>query len=552
MEISRIEDRNSVSQQIGKYRRVAMLGQGGMGAVYLAFAQGMGQFRKLLVVKELLPDLTRKEGFIEMFLDEARLAARLDHPNVVQTFEVGHEDSRYFLAMEYLDGQPLSALLERTREQGGLPLAMHLQILSEVLAGLQYAHTLCDYDGSPLHVVHRDISPHNVFITYHGQVKIVDFGVAKAANASALTHPGMFKGKFGYAAPEQILGGAVDARADVFSVGVMLWQAIAGRRFAEATPTAESFQARATGAEPRITQVVPDVDPLLADICDNALALHANERLRSAEEFYNDLVDYQILTRSRVESAQIGQLMRDVFANERRLVHQVIERAMRNEGATPSVVAKLPFLRDVEKAATKSLDELSNMLQVKQGGAGAAPPRPSRPTPSLTPPPTLMPSVVAEARSVARHPLVLVASGFLGVCLIAWLSARWSTPADPAAPLASPNVVAPATTPVSQPMAPKPEPVSPPPLPAAAVAGQPEHIIPVQHATEPGDDLGAPGHEQLSSARQLRPRERPRAELSQRPRAAASGSAEGVEIGADLRVLRRSPKLRIDVEDPYQ
>jgi serine/threonine protein kinase len=237
MEISRMEDRKPANEQLGKYRRVATLGQGGMGTVFLAFAHGVGQFRKLLVVKELLPELTGKEGFIEMFLDEARLAARLDHPNVVQTFEVGHEGGRYFLAMEYLDGQPLSALIERMRERGGLPLPVHLQILSEVLAGLQYAHELCDYDGRPLAVVHRDISPHNVFITYHGQVKIVDFGVAKAANASALTHPGVFKGKFGYAAPEQILGGPVDARADVFSVGVMLWQAIAGRRFAEPTPT---------------------------------------------------------------------------------------------------------------------------------------------------------------------------------------------------------------------------------------------------------------------------------------------------------------------------
>jgi eukaryotic-like serine/threonine-protein kinase len=550
MEISLIEDRKPMNQQLGKYRRVATLGQGGMGTVYLAFAHGVGQFRKLLVVKELLPELTRKEGFIEMFLDEARLAARLDHPNVVQTFEVGHDDGRYFLAMEYLDGQPLSALLERTRDNGGLPLAMHLQILSEVLAGLQYAHELCDYDGSPLRVVHRDISPHNVFITYHGQVKIVDFGVAKAANASALTHPGVFKGKFGYASPEQILGGPVDARADVFSVGVMLWQAIAGRRFAEATPTPESFQARATGAEPRITQVVPDVDPLLADICDSALAVHADERLTSAEEFYNDLVDYQILTRSRVEPSQIGQLMRDVFAHERRLVHQVIERAMRSEGATPSVVAKLPFLREVEKAATKSLDELSNMLQLKQRSVEEAPPRPLRPTPSLTPPPTITPSVVAEARSVVRHPLVLVASGFLGVCLIAWLSARWSTPPEP---VASPNVIAPVISPAAQLMAAEPEPpqVVPAPLPVAAEAAPRERALPAQHAPEPGDQLSAPGLEQLSSSRALRPRERPRSDAAQRPRAAGSGS-EGLEVGSDLRALRRSPKLRIDVEDPWQ
>ncbi|HKP55949.1 MAG TPA: protein kinase, partial [Polyangiales bacterium] len=506
METSPIDDRTPVNQQLGKYRRVALLGQGGMGSVYLAFAQGVGQFRKLLVVKELLPELTRKAGFIEMFLDEARLAARLDHPNVVQTFEVGNDDGRYFLAMEYLDGQPLSALLERTREQGGVPLAVHLQILSEVLSGLQYAHELCDYDGTPLKVVHRDISPHNVFITYHGQIKIVDFGVAKAANASALTHPGVFKGKFGYAAPEQILGGPVDARADVFSVGVMLWQAIAGRRFAEPTPTAESFHARAVGAEPRISEVVPDVDPLLADICDSALAVHPEDRLGSAEEFYNDLVDYQILTRSRVESNQVAQLMREVFANERRLVHQVIERAMRADGATPSIVAKLPFLRDGEKAATNSLDELSKMLQVKQRKAEQSPPRQTRPTPSLTPLPTLTPSVTSgEAwsppqRSVLRHPVVLVSSGFLGVCLIAWLSSRWSAVDEVNAPLPAPSVVAPvSSSAASQPMAAEPQPTAAPPQAVAEPAPS------VPRAPEPTEKIAA--REQLSSASAVRARE---------------------------------------------
>src|SRR4051812_39704553 len=163
------------SQQLGKYRLVATLGQGGMGTVYLALASGPGQFRKLLVVKELRQDLTRKPGFVEMFMDEAKLTARLDHPNVVQTFEAGEGHDRYYLAMEYLDGQPLSALIDRLADSNGLPLWVHIQILCEVLAGLQYAHELPDYDGTSLHVVHRDISPQNVFLTYHGQVKVVDF-----------------------------------------------------------------------------------------------------------------------------------------------------------------------------------------------------------------------------------------------------------------------------------------------------------------------------------------------------------------------------------------
>ncbi|HKU38486.1 MAG TPA: serine/threonine-protein kinase [Polyangiales bacterium] len=552
MEASSIE-RKPVNQQLGKYRRVATLGLGGMGTVHLALARGVGQFRKLLVVKELLPELTRKEGFIEMFLDEARLAARLDHPNIVQTFEVGHEDGRYFLAMEYLDGQPLSALIERMREHGGLPLPLHVHILSEVLAGLHYAHELRDYDGTPLRVVHRDVSPHNVFITYHGQVKVVDFGVAKAANASSLTHPGVFKGKFGYAAPEQILGRPVDARADVFSVGVMLWQAIANRRFSEATPTPESFRARAHGDEPRILEVAPGVDPLLADICDSALAVNAEERLRSAEEFHNDLVDYQILTRTRPDAGQLGQLMRDVFAHERRLVHQMIESAMRDDGATNSVVAALPFLeRGAAKHKTNSLAALAEL--VDEPPLDEQPRRPLRPTPaSITPPPTVTvtPSVGRDAwatsKSVARHPIVLVASGFLGVCLIAWLSARWSSNVEPGTPPAA--AASQAATPEPPPLVAAPEPTVPP----AAVEPQP----PAEAAAAPppvaAPPVAAPAPPPLAAESPAPPEPRPRVRAPQVVRESAArgnAAAEPYEMGSSLRSVRRP--LPIDTEDPYQ
>ena len=295
--LRRVRSQDAASdQQLGKYRLVATLGQGGMGTVYLALVRGPGEFRKLLVVKELRRELTQREGFVAMFMDEARLAARLDHPNVVQTLEVGEEAGRHFLAMEYLDGQPLSTLIQRLKETSALPLAVHIQILCEVLAGLHYAHELHDYDGRSLHVVHRDVSPQNVFVTYHGHVKVVDFGVAKVATAGNLTSPGVFKGKFAYAAPEQTMGHPVDARSDVFAVGVMLWEAIAGRRFAEQTPTVASFKARNQGLEPRIADVSSEVDGLLAEISDKALAVDPALSLRvrrglqaGAAEVFGDL-----------------------------------------------------------------------------------------------------------------------------------------------------------------------------------------------------------------------------------------------------------------------
>lgn len=359
------EGSSQASEQLGKYQLVATLGQGGMGTVYLAFASGFGQFRKLLVVKELRQDLTRQPGFVSMFMDEAKLAARLEHPNVVQTFEASEVEDRYFLAMEYLDGHSLSALLDRLAEAPNpkFSLWMHIQILCEALSGLHYAHELLDYDGSSLHVVHRDVSPQNVFVTYHGQVKVVDFGVAKAANATVKTQPGMFVGKFSYAAPEQVKGGAVDARTDVFAAGIMLWQAIAGRAFSERIPSPDACRARTEGLEPRIAQVVPTVDPVLARICDRALAVDPDRRYGSAKELRAELQEYMQRVGVRIEAAEIGQLMQELFANERRVLHGRIEQAMRRAGENHAAGDALPILQLADKEPTTVAD-LSSLVQV--------------------------------------------------------------------------------------------------------------------------------------------------------------------------------------------
>lgn len=358
-----MEGRTLGQQQLGRYQQVATLGQGGMGTVYLALASGFGQFRKLLVIKELRQDLTRQKGFIRLFMDEAKLAARLSHPNVVQTFEAFQEGNRYLLAMEYLDGQSLSALITRfagetTRE---LKLGVHIHILCEVLCGLHYAHELRDYDGTRLHVVHRDVSPQNVFLTYHGEVKVVDFGVAKAANAATSTAPGVFVGKFSYAAPEQILGRPVDARTDVFAVGVMLWQAMAQRRFSTASPTPEAFRARAEGSEPRIRDVAPEVDPELADICDRAMETDPDKRFPTAQAFRDALQSYMDAHNLRVHDADLGHLMQQIFEEERAALHAQIEAAVQASG-TESNVEALAFLT-VDKEQTAVAD-LSNLVDV--------------------------------------------------------------------------------------------------------------------------------------------------------------------------------------------
>jgi serine/threonine-protein kinase len=219
----------------GRYRIVLPLGQGGTSDVYLAIADGPGGFRKLAVLKMLRKSLSADAELRAMFLDEARLAARLHHPNVVQTYEVLEEPGGPVIVMEYLDGQPLSELIVRGREQSAFPFAMQLAVLIDALAGLHAAHELVDFDGTPLGVVHRDVSPHNLFVTVEGQTKVLDFGIAKLARSLVETEVGTTKGKLRYMAPEQIAGGKLDRRADVYAAGVMLWEALCGERMWKGT-----------------------------------------------------------------------------------------------------------------------------------------------------------------------------------------------------------------------------------------------------------------------------------------------------------------------------
>src|SRR3954465_408509 len=218
---------------IGRYEVLALLGQGGMARVFLATARAPGVAARLVVIKQIRPELASHQEFRSMFFDEVRIAARLNHPNIVHTYEIIEEDGQYSMVMEYLEGHSLSEALSRVG-RGQFPFEESLWILSQVLAGLHYGHELRDHDGSTLGVIHQDVSPSNVFITYEGEVKLLDFGVAKAQGALASSsgnHKGS-RGKLGYAAPEQFMGGkiAIDARADVYAVGVMLWEALAGRR----------------------------------------------------------------------------------------------------------------------------------------------------------------------------------------------------------------------------------------------------------------------------------------------------------------------------------
>src|SRR4051794_22689831 len=300
-----------------------------MAEVFLAVTGSPRGFNKLQVLKVLRADLPEREraDFVRMFQDEGRLAARLSHPNIVQSYEVGSEEGHDFIAMEYLEGQPLSNVQERAwRTEPGFPLDLQLHVFCLVLEGLEYAHNLTDYDGRRLNIVHRDVSPQNVFITYSGHTKLVDFGIAKTLESNK-TRAGVVKGKVPYMSPEQVLGGAIDQRADLFSVGVMLWEAIACRHMHGTATVYEILRRLVQGELPQIREAVPDVPEQLERILERALSLKPEDRYADAAAFREDLVSF-MEGRRQVTTREIGGRVSQLFAEERREINEVIRGAM--------------------------------------------------------------------------------------------------------------------------------------------------------------------------------------------------------------------------------
>src|SRR5262245_1388972 len=217
--------------RIGRYQLITRLAVGGMAEVYLARHGELSGFKTLVVVKKVLPHLAENPEFISMFLDEARIASLLDHPNVVRIFEVGKVANEYFLAMELVQGKPLSSINRRSMEKKE-PTNSKLAalIVAHAAHGLHHAHNLCDANGQPLGLVHRDVSPQNILVSFEGSVKVIDFGIARALGRLTETSTGGMKGKIGYMSPEQAKSEEIDHRTDIFALGVVLWEAVCSKR----------------------------------------------------------------------------------------------------------------------------------------------------------------------------------------------------------------------------------------------------------------------------------------------------------------------------------
>jgi serine/threonine protein kinase len=355
----------SPARGLGKYRLVGELARGGMGIVHLAVAQGPGGFSKLLILKELKPEFVEDPTFLPMFLEEARVAARLEHRNIVHTVEVGEESGRYYITMEYLQGQTLARI--RRRNLSPMP---ELRILTEVLEGLHFAHTLRDYDGAThLGIVHRDVSPQNVFVTYAGEVKILDFGVAKSLDSQLETKNGVLKGKTRYMAPEQVRGEPIDARADVYATGVMAWEAVAGRRLWNEESDVQVLTSILKNEVPAIRSVKPDTPEDLARIVDKAMALNVRDRYPSAEAFRCDLQRFLRTVNNVPSLGEIGEQVALAFEPERDQVRCLIKRQLREmrEGSTAMLLPPIADLGGVCSQAGSFLAVGSNERSLEPG-----------------------------------------------------------------------------------------------------------------------------------------------------------------------------------------
>ena len=303
-----------------RYRITERVAAGGMAEVFRGVAESMRGFKKNIAIKRILPSLTKNKKFVAMFLDEARLSLSLQHANIVQVFDIGHAEDTYFIVMEYVDGVDLKALLEWRRRIGRrIPIAHdalhHHGDLQGPLLRARAAPT--PRPGAPLGIVHRDISPPNVLISKQGEVKVVDFGLAKATSQVEITDPGVVKGKMSYLSPEAARGEEVDRRADIFAVGILLYELLTGKRLFYGETDYQTVELVRNAKIPPIKPQNPQVEPELEDIVRKALAKRKEDRYQSATDLQDALAQYSYSRGLKVIARDIAELVRQCLEDRR-------------------------------------------------------------------------------------------------------------------------------------------------------------------------------------------------------------------------------------------
>jgi serine/threonine protein kinase len=434
-------------EQFGRYELVSHLGRGGMAEVWRARLLGEAGVTKPVLIKKVLPEYATDEAFVAMFINEARISATLSHGNIAQVYDFGRVDGEYFLAMEYVDGQPLHRILKRALRSGlpGIPVPLAVFIALEMCRGLHYAHTRKDSSGKLLGIVHRDISPDNVLISYEGQVKIVDFGIAKARELRGYnTAPGVVKGKYLFFSPEQARGEEVDARSDVWATGIVLYDMLAGRMPVELETPHAAMLRLSRGEFSRPAALRPELPAALDEIVMKALTVDREQRYESSHAFGDALTEFLYSNTPRFSALSLSHFVQELFRQD-----------LTREGHSVQVPRSF-------------LDQLS----LWRGEAITAPVS-ALETPSV--PPAAIPSETPPQRPARTAKLLGVGLGaaVLGAALTAVVllkGAKAPSVAEPAPQPSAPVVTAPPSPPVEPEIPPEsatppavtPEPAAPP------------------------------------------------------------------------------------------
>ena len=342
--------------RFGKYLLLDKIAVGGMAELYRAKLTGAQGFEKLIAIKKILPHLTTDEALVNSFIDEAKLAALLHHQNIVQIYDFGSMEGSYFIAMEHLFGKDLRLITNKSKEKDLLlSLEYALYITSQICAGLDYAHNMKDLRGKPLNIIHRDISPQNILITYGGEARIVDFGIAKAASQSSSTPVDMIKGKVSYMSPEQADGKTIDHRSDIFSTGILLYEMVTGKRMFEGDVLQILSRVREAEFEPP-ERVINDLPPKIYDIFHRSLAKDPDKRYQSTGEMLSDLEESMYQSSFRPTARGLAQYMKELFEEEIHAEKQVMQDTVQISVLDESEAERdtLPLKEEREKARVMS------------------------------------------------------------------------------------------------------------------------------------------------------------------------------------------------------
>lgn len=335
---------------LGRYELFTMLGEGGMAEVHLARQRGLKKFRKLVVVKTVHPQLTKDERFIDLLLEEARISALIKHPRVVDIYDVGEVDGTFFIAMEYLPGKSLTDIIKAGRRTTRIDVQSSARIIADAADGLDAAHNLKSLTGENLELVHRDVSPGNIIVTYSGDVKIVDFGVAKARGHLSSAKIGKFAGKLGYASPEQLRDDSADRRSDVFSLGVVFWELLCHRRLFQCK-TREQALAMATAKRvPPPSKYRKDTPEVFDELVLKALEPDPDDRFQTAHEMLEAIEEGMEHTDRRRHSATIADYMDEVFADDRQETELLVRRVAESTAHGVRLADIMPEAEDADDA----------------------------------------------------------------------------------------------------------------------------------------------------------------------------------------------------------